>query len=187
MGFVQLRRQPVQLAAPAQAISVRHAEASDADALHAIFTDPEVMHWLIDVPYAPQAQTRRNIVELPGRALHARRGRGRGDRRRARLRRADRAADPARRPPRPDRRGARVAGPRRRLGADARRDRPRRQLAEPRPARAARDRRQRRRDRPLPALRLRDRRDAPRFRLPGRPLRRRPHDGARADPRRANG
>jgi L-phenylalanine/L-methionine N-acetyltransferase len=65
MGFVQIRRQPVQLTAPAQAISVRHAEASDADALHAIFTDPEVLHWLIDVPYAPQAQTRRNIVELP--------------------------------------------------------------------------------------------------------------------------
>jgi len=65
MGFIQLRRPPVQLAAPAQAISVRHAEASDADALHAIFTDPEVMHWLIDVPYAPQAETRRNIVELP--------------------------------------------------------------------------------------------------------------------------
>jgi L-phenylalanine/L-methionine N-acetyltransferase len=65
MGFVQIRRQAVQLAAPAQAISVRHAEASDADALHAIFTDPEVLHWLIDVPYAPQAQTRRNIVELP--------------------------------------------------------------------------------------------------------------------------
>ena len=40
MGFVQLRRQPVQLVAPTPAISVRHAEASDADALHAIFTDP---------------------------------------------------------------------------------------------------------------------------------------------------
>ncbi len=65
MGFVQARRQPVRLAAPAQAISVRHAEASDADALHGIFTDPEVMHWLIDVPYAPQAQTRKHIVELP--------------------------------------------------------------------------------------------------------------------------
>lgn len=65
MGFAQMRRQPAQLAAPAQAIGVRHAEASDADALHAIFTDPEVMHWLIDVPYAPQAQTRKHIVELP--------------------------------------------------------------------------------------------------------------------------
>jgi putative acetyltransferase len=65
MGFVQARRQPVRLAAPAHAISVRHAEATDADALHEIFTDLEVMHWLIDVPYAPQAQTRKHIVELP--------------------------------------------------------------------------------------------------------------------------
>jgi L-phenylalanine/L-methionine N-acetyltransferase len=65
MGFVQARTQPVRLAAPATAISVRHAEATDADALHGIFTDPEVMHWLIDVPYAPQAQTRKHIVELP--------------------------------------------------------------------------------------------------------------------------
>jgi L-phenylalanine/L-methionine N-acetyltransferase len=65
MALVQARRQPIRLAAPAPAISVRHAEASDADALHEIFTDPEVMHWLIDVPYAPQAQTRKHIVELP--------------------------------------------------------------------------------------------------------------------------
>jgi putative acetyltransferase len=46
-------------------IGVRHAEAPDADALHAIFTDPDVMHWLIDVPYVPQTQTRRQVVELP--------------------------------------------------------------------------------------------------------------------------
>jgi putative acetyltransferase len=65
MGFVQARRQPVRLAAPAHAVSVRHAEATDADAVHEIFTDPDVMHWLIDVPYAPQAQTRKHIVELP--------------------------------------------------------------------------------------------------------------------------
>jgi putative acetyltransferase len=64
MGFVQPRRQPVRLAAPSHAISVRHAEATDADALHEIFVDPEVTHWLIDVPYAPQAQTRKHIVEL---------------------------------------------------------------------------------------------------------------------------
>ena len=64
MGFVPIGRQPMQLAAPAHAIKVRHAKASDADALHEIFTDPEVMHWLIDVPYAPQAQTRKHIAEL---------------------------------------------------------------------------------------------------------------------------
>jgi putative acetyltransferase len=64
MGFAPAHRQPVRLAAPAPAIAVRHAEASDADALHEIFTDPEVMHWLIDVPYAPQAQVRKQIVEL---------------------------------------------------------------------------------------------------------------------------
>jgi putative acetyltransferase len=65
MGFAQAQGQLVRLATPAHAISVRHAEAADADAVHGIFTDPEVMHWLIDVPYAPQAQTRRHIVELP--------------------------------------------------------------------------------------------------------------------------
>jgi putative acetyltransferase len=65
MGFLLARRQAFRLAPQARAISVRHAEAADADALHEILTDPEVMHWLIDVPYAPQAQTRRNVVELP--------------------------------------------------------------------------------------------------------------------------
>ncbi len=65
MELTQIRRQPIRLAQAAPAVRVRHAEASDADSLHEIFTDPEVMHWLIDVPYAPQAQTRRHIVELP--------------------------------------------------------------------------------------------------------------------------
>src|SRR5262245_10519831 len=65
MALAQVRRQPMRLAAPAHAITVRHAEESDAHAVHEIFTDPEVMHWLIDVPYAPQAQTRKHVVELP--------------------------------------------------------------------------------------------------------------------------
>ncbi len=64
MRSMTIRKQPLQLAATAHAIGVRHAEAIDADALHEILTDPEVLHWLIDVPYAPQAQTRKHIVEL---------------------------------------------------------------------------------------------------------------------------
>jgi putative acetyltransferase len=64
MNVVQARKAP-PTAANADAIGVRHAEAPDADALHRIFTDPEVMHWLIDVPYLPQTQTRRQVVELP--------------------------------------------------------------------------------------------------------------------------
>ena len=64
MNVVQARK-TLQLAPSQHAISVRHAEAPDADTLHAIFTDPEVMHWLIDVPYVPQTQTRKQVVELP--------------------------------------------------------------------------------------------------------------------------
>jgi putative acetyltransferase len=64
MNIVQARNGPPMTARHERAIAVRHAEAPDADALHAIFTDPEVMHWLIDVPYLPQTQTRKQIVEL---------------------------------------------------------------------------------------------------------------------------
>jgi putative acetyltransferase len=58
MTIVQVRRTQVRLATSQQAIEVRHAEPPDADALHG-------MHWLIDVPYVPQTQTRKQIVELP--------------------------------------------------------------------------------------------------------------------------
>jgi hypothetical protein len=56
MSIVQVRRTRIQPATGEQPIAVRHAEAPHADALHAIFTDPEVMHWLIDVPYVPQTR-----------------------------------------------------------------------------------------------------------------------------------
>ncbi len=66
MNIVQARKTPPgEAVRGAHAIAVRHAEAPDADALHGIFTDPEVMHWLIDVPYVPQTQTRKQVVELP--------------------------------------------------------------------------------------------------------------------------
>jgi putative acetyltransferase len=66
MNIVQARKAPPAAAGrDGEAIAVRHAEAPDADALHRIFTDPEVMHWLIDVPYVPQTQTRKQVVELP--------------------------------------------------------------------------------------------------------------------------
>lgn len=47
----------------ASRIVVRHAEPGDADALHAIFTDPAVTRWLVEVPYAPIAQIRRLVAE----------------------------------------------------------------------------------------------------------------------------
>jgi putative acetyltransferase len=64
MRFLHSPNASIRLAAPAPSIRVRHAEAADADALHEIFTDPDVMHWLIDVPYVPQAQVRKQLVEL---------------------------------------------------------------------------------------------------------------------------
>jgi hypothetical protein len=50
------------LAAHAE-IVVRHAEPADSDGLHAIFTDPEVMNWLVEVPYLPAAHTRRQVED----------------------------------------------------------------------------------------------------------------------------
>jgi putative acetyltransferase len=50
------------LAAHAQ-IVVRHAEPGDSDGLHAIFTDPEVMNWLVEVPYLPAAHTRKQVED----------------------------------------------------------------------------------------------------------------------------
>lgn len=44
------------------AVAVRHAEPSDADALHEIFSDPQVAQWLADVPYVSAAQTREQIT-----------------------------------------------------------------------------------------------------------------------------
>jgi len=42
-------------------IIVRHVEPGDSDGLHAIFTDPEVMNWLVEVPYLPAAHTRKQV------------------------------------------------------------------------------------------------------------------------------
>ena len=50
------------LSAHAQ-IVVRHAEPGDSDGLHGIFTDPEVMNWLVDVPYLPAAHTRKQVED----------------------------------------------------------------------------------------------------------------------------
>ena len=44
-------------------IVVRHAEPSDSDGLHAIFTDPGVMNWLVEVPYLPAAHTRKQVED----------------------------------------------------------------------------------------------------------------------------
>ena len=49
--------------APAAKIVVRHAEPGDSDGLHAIFTDPEVMNWLVEVPYLPAAHTRKQVED----------------------------------------------------------------------------------------------------------------------------
>jgi putative acetyltransferase len=49
--------------APASTISVRHAEPADSDGLHAIFTDPDVMNWLVEVPYLPSAHTRKQVED----------------------------------------------------------------------------------------------------------------------------
>jgi L-phenylalanine/L-methionine N-acetyltransferase len=49
--------------AAATRIIVRHAEPGDSDGLHAIFTDPEVMNWLVEVPYLPAAHTRKQVED----------------------------------------------------------------------------------------------------------------------------
>jgi putative acetyltransferase len=49
------------LAAHAQ-IVVRHAEPGDSDGLHAIFTDPGVMNWLVEAS-PPAAHTRKQVED----------------------------------------------------------------------------------------------------------------------------
>ncbi|MCL4802463.1 MAG: GNAT family N-acetyltransferase [Burkholderiales bacterium] len=44
-------------------VVVRHAEPGDSEGLHAIFTDPDVMNWLVEVPYVPAAHTRKQVEE----------------------------------------------------------------------------------------------------------------------------
>jgi putative acetyltransferase len=44
-------------------IVVRHAEPGDSDGLHSIFTDAEVMNWLVEVPYLPAAHTRKQVED----------------------------------------------------------------------------------------------------------------------------
>lgn len=59
-----MAKQAPQHAVRAPAIQVRHAETDDAEGLHAIFSDPEVTHWLIDVPYAPATHMRKRVAKF---------------------------------------------------------------------------------------------------------------------------
>ena len=46
-----------RLERPRPRIAVRHAEPTDAEALHHIMTEPEVVYWTAGLPIAPMAQT----------------------------------------------------------------------------------------------------------------------------------
>lgn len=44
-------------------ITVRHAESTDGDALHAIFHHPEVLYWTVDLPFAPTEVTHHHVLK----------------------------------------------------------------------------------------------------------------------------
>lgn len=44
-------------------LTVRHAEASDAEAIHAICHHPDVLYWTVDLPFAPTEVTHHHLLQ----------------------------------------------------------------------------------------------------------------------------
>lgn len=71
--YVSSEQQPMTAIAPLPSqphraakrfpLTVRHAEASDAAALHTIFHHPDVLYWTVDLPFAPTETTQQHLLQ----------------------------------------------------------------------------------------------------------------------------
>ncbi|HEY9887781.1 MAG TPA: GNAT family N-acetyltransferase [Candidatus Obscuribacterales bacterium] len=46
-------------------LTLRHAETTDGEALHAIFHHPDVLYWTVDLPFAPTTATPQQLLHDP--------------------------------------------------------------------------------------------------------------------------